>query len=39
MNQEIAVSSYYLLEMWRLTPEETPKRIKSDASGEVEWGK
>lgn len=39
MNQEIAVSSFYLLEAWRLTPEETTKRIKVNASGEVDGGK
>lgn len=27
----------YLLELWRLRPEETTKRIKIDASGEVDW--
>lgn len=38
MNQEIAVSSFYLLEAWRLMPEETTKRIKVNASGEVDGG-
>lgn len=37
MNQKRAVSSYYLLEKWRLMPEETTKRVKIDDSREVGW--